>query len=263
MRIWACANQKGGVGKTTTTVTLAGHLAAQGRRTLLVDLDPHGSLTAYFGLDPDTLEDSLYRLFDGEQAWAGAGKLVRETGHENLHLLPASTALATIERQLGVQEGKGLVISHALQALAGEFEYALIDCPPVLGILMVNALAACEHLLLPVQTEPLALKGLERMMRTLEMIVQARKQSLAYTIVPTMFDRRTRAAIESLRQLRERYGEQVWDSVVPVDTQFRDASRRGAPLSIDQPRARGSRAYAALLDTLCAAGTPRRAEIAS
>ena len=252
MKIWAVANQKGGVGKTTTAVTLAGHLLKQGMRVLLVDLDPHGSLTAYFGYDPDTLEDSVYQLFKGQGVELGTmpQRILHQTSVDGLQLLPASTALATLDRQLGNQEGKGLVIARALKELEMEFDYALIDCPPTLGISMVNALAACEHLLLPVQTEFLALKGLERMMRTLKMIMRARKNGLAYTIVPTMFDRRTKAATESLQALREKYNSDVWESVIPVDTKFREASKKGLPLSIMQPSARGAVAYAALLDVL-------------
>lgn len=252
MKIWAVANQKGGVGKTTTAVTLAGHLVKQGHRVLLVDMDPHGSMTTYFGNDPDTLEKSLYQLFQGRGTEPGVDPagLLLETGFEGLYLLPASTALATLDRQLGSQEGKGLVLAHSLKKLQDRFDYVVIDCPPTLGILMVNALAACEHLLLPVQTEFLALKGLERMMHTLQMILRARKNALTYTIVPTMFDRRTRAAIEALRTLREKYGKDLWESVIPVDTKFREASKQGVPLSIMLPSARGAQAYSALLNSL-------------
>ncbi len=258
MDVWAVANQKGGVGKTTTAVTLAGHLVRRGRRVLLVDLDPHGSMTAYFGNDPDALENSLYRLFQGRGAVpeTPARDILLPTGIDGLGLLPASTALATLDRQLGSQEGKGLVIRHALAGLEGEFDHALIDCPPLLGILMVNALAACRRLILPVQTEHLALKGLERMMRTLQMIMRARRDTLDWIIVPTMFDRRTRAALDSLRQLRETYGEKVWDAVIPVDTKFREASKKGVPLPMMLPSARGARAYEALLRTLLGEAEP-------
>jgi len=252
LKIWAVANQKGGVGKTTTAVNLAGHLVKQGLRVLLVDMDPHGSMSAYFGLDPDSQEKSVYQLFQGSGAQAGAPahEILHDTGIEGLQLLPSSTALATLDRQLGTQEGKGLVMAHALSQLEQEFDYALLDCPPLLGILMVNALAACEHLLLPVQTEFLAIKGLERMMRTLKMIRRARSNTFEYTIVPTMFDRRTRAAFDSLKTLREQYGGDLWESVIPIDTKFREASKQGVPLSIMLPSSRGAKAYAALLSYL-------------
>jgi chromosome partitioning protein len=158
--------------------------------------------------------------------------------------------MATLDRQLGAKEGMGLVVSKALERVAGQFDAVLIDCPPQLGVLMINALAACQHLIIPVQTEFLALKGLERMLRTLQMIGKALKKQLHYTILPTMFDCRTRASNSTLKTLHERYPDKTWHAVIPVDTQFREASRLGIPLSIKSPRDRGSVAYGLLLDDL-------------
>ncbi len=248
MKVWAVANQKGGVGKTTTAVTLAGVFASRGYRTLLIDLDPHGSLTAYFGMDPDRVEQSVYRLFS--DTMVDPERLISDTRFENLFLLPASTAMATLDRQLGAQTGKGLVIVNALNKLAEHFDHVLIDCAPSLGILLVNALAACSHLIIPVQTEFLALKGLERMLHTLSMVQRSARRELPYTIVPTMFDRRTRAGTLSLDQLRESHSARLWSSVIPVDTQFREASRAGIPLSLRSATDRGSVAYTELADFL-------------
>jgi chromosome partitioning protein len=248
VEVWAIANQKGGVGKTTTAVTLAGALSKHGKKILLVDLDPHGSMSAYFKLDPDTQDPSVYHLF--QTPAFPVEQVMVETPVEGIKLIPASTANATLDRQLGAQEGKGLVIKKAIEACKDEFDFCLIDCPPLLGILMVNALAAASKLLVPVQTEFLALKGLERMLHTLNMILRARKEPLDYLILPTMFDRRTRAAIESLRQLRETYAEHIWQGVIPVDTQFREASRRGLPITHIAASSRGAKAYLELLDKL-------------
>ncbi|PHS33527.1 MAG: cobalamin biosynthesis protein CobQ [Methylophaga sp.] len=252
MTIWAIANQKGGVGKTTTVVSIAGLLAQQGKPTLILDMDPHGSLTTYFGHDPDTIENSIYSLFQkgGSSPNATLFNSLQKTTIDNLYLLPASTAMATLDRQLGTQGGKGLVIKSNLALLADRFPNILIDCPPMLGVLMINALAACDQLLIPVQTEFLALKGLERMLHTLDMINHARKQGLPYLIVPTMFDRRTRASTQSLRMLREQHNDGVWDGVIPIDTQFRDASKAGIPLPLMNEKSRGSLAYKQLLEHL-------------
>lgn len=253
MRVWAAANQKGGVGKTTTIVSLAGLLSRQGKRVLLIDLDPHGSLTAYFGFDPDTQEPSLYHLFQNPPL--DVKRIILNTKIDSIKLIPASTAIATLDRQLGTQEGKGLVIRRALVSCFDEYDYCLIDCPPILGVLMVNALAAAEHLIIPVQTEFLAIKGLERMMRTLQMIMKSRKHPLVYTVVGTMFDRRTRAALDSLQVLREKYGDKLWGSVIPLDTRFREASSKGLPIAYVAPASRGALAYAALIQTLTGEAT--------
>jgi len=255
VKIWTVSNQKGGVGKTTTAVCLGGLLAEQGQRVLLLDLDPQGSLSAYFRLNPDAVEHGVYSLFEAranERDVALPGMLVQATGVDRLSLMPASSAMATLDRQLGARSGMGLVISEALARLQDRFDYVLMDCPPMLGVLMVNALAACERLLIPVQTEFLALKGLERMLHTLLMIGRSRGGALPYTIIPTFFDRRTRASMHALRALRDQYGDRLWSRVIPVDTQFREASRAGVPLNVYNPQARGAQAYGSLLRWLLA-----------
>lgn len=249
MRIWAVANQKGGVGKTTTTLALAGLLADAGKRVLVVDLDPHGSMTSYFDYDPDSLEHSCYDLFQHNGAIPKylPQQLLRDSSHENIKLLPSSTALAVLERQSPGQDGLGLVISRTLAQLKDDFDFALIDSPPLLGILMVNALAASEYLVVPVQTEFLALKGLERMVNTLKMINRSRQQELLFNIVPTMFDRRTQASISALRMLKKQYPDSLWQAYIPIDTRLRDASRAGLVPSRFDKSSRAVLAYRALL----------------
>ena len=252
MRIWTIANQKGGVGKTTTTVTLGGILASWGLRTLLVDIDPHGSMTSYFRYDPDSLEHSTYSLFRAkmDKKHIEPAGLIRDTGTDGLYLLPASMALATLDRQTGRLEGMGLVLKQTLNSLSDHFDYVLIDCPPMLGVLMVNALAACERLIMPVQTEFLALKGLERMLHTLKMILRSQEVALPYTIVPTFFDRRTKASLDSLKFLQDTYPEMLWNGVIPVDTKFRESSKAGIPPTLYSPNSHGVLAYGKLLEFL-------------
>jgi len=253
--VWAVANQKGGVGKTTTTVTLGGLLAQRSHKVILVDTDPQASLSYYFGVDSEQLSSSLYDVFL-------AGKQVTKdqvldclcaTKLDSLFILPATMALATLDRKLGTQQGMGLILKQALALIADEFDYGLIDCPPVLGVLMINALAACERVIIPVQTEFLALKGLERMMHSLKIMQKPLNKKFLYTIVPTMYDKRVNAARQAYRTLTETYLDGVWNGVVPIDTRFRDASQAQSPPSLYCPKSRGVFAYTALLKHLSVA----------
>ncbi len=252
MICWTIANQKGGVGKTTTAITLAGELSKRGHSVLLLDIDPHASLTYYLGIDADPLEITCYDLF------LAGRNVTREQVHQarihtrfdGIDILPASVALATLDRKFVHQSGAGLVLSSALSRVQDEYDFALIDCPPVLGILMVNALAACSRVVIPVQTEFLALKGLERMMRTMSIMQQSRKLPFEYTIVPTMYDRRTKASSQALTQLNQRYPEHIWSGVIPIDTRFRDASLHHTPPSIYAEHSRGVVGYRSLLNHL-------------
>jgi chromosome partitioning protein len=250
--IWTVANQKGGVGKTTTTVTLGGLLAKQGRKVILVDTDPHASLSYYFGIDSEELSSSIYDVFISGKSLNKDRVLdsLCPTKLDSLFILPATMALATLDRTLGAQEGMGLILRKALHSVADEFDVALIDCPPVLGVLMVNALAACSQIIVPCQTEFLALKGLERMIHTLTIMQKSQKKQFDYTVVPTMYDKRVNAAIDALATLKSTYNHRVWDSVIPVDTRFRDASQAQTPPAVYCPRSRGVYAYTKLLSYL-------------
>jgi chromosome partitioning protein len=246
MKIWSVSNQKGGVGKTTTVVTLGGLLSSWGFRTLLVDLDPHGSLTSYFGMNPDEIEFGVYNLFRD----ASEKKKNIDPEFAGISVLPASTAIATLDRQVAQMSGMGLVIANALTKVSDRYDYVIIDSPPMLGVLMINALAACNQLLIPVLAEFLALKGLERMVHTLNMVYHSRKTAPHYLIIPTLYDKRTKASRDSLVVLHQQYPDHMWDSVIPVDTKVREASRLGVPLPLLDKTAKSVESYSHLLELL-------------
>ncbi|MDA7746363.1 ParA family protein [Psychromonas sp.] len=251
MRVWTIANQKGGVGKTTTVISLAGLLIDQGFRVLLIDTDPHASLTSYLQYDSDHLPVSLYDLFeDPATNKAELQQLILPTEITNLSLIPASMSLATLDRLLGNKEGMGLFLHKQLKFVEDDYDFVLIDCPPVLGVMMINALAASERILIPVQTEFLASKGLQRMVQTLEIMQKSRNEHFEYCIIPTMFDRRTKASINTLDEIKKTYQGKVWNGVIPIDTKFRDASLDHLPVSHFASNCRGAFAYETLLNYL-------------
>jgi len=248
--VWAVANQKGGVGKTTTTITLAGLLAESGKKVLLVDTDPHASLSYYLGIESEDLELSVYDLFVQVSSKEQILQSLCPTQYPNIDILPATMGLATLDRSLGAKGGMGLVLKKAMQKISQYYDYVLMDCPPVLGVLMVNALAAANRIVVPVQTEFLALKGLERMIKTMDIMQGEQDEPFEYTIVPTMFDKRTKASILSYQQLQEDYKDKVWPGVIPIDTNFRNASTSQKVPSHFSANSRGVFAYRSLLDYL-------------
>jgi chromosome partitioning protein len=244
------------VGKTTTAVTLGGLLAQQGKRVLLVDTDPHASLSYYFGIDSETLDTSIYDVFAQPEKYTGQAllDLLCLTKVEGLVVLPATMALATLDRKMGMESGKGLILKKALTSIQRQFDYVIIDCPPILGVSMVNALACSSRVIVPVQTEHLALKGLDRMMRTLKIMRKTMPNSIPISIVATMFDKRVNATIRAYTRLTEDYPEQLWRGFIPVDTKFRDASVAQVPVSLFAPKCRGVFAYQKLLKDIASEG---------
>ena len=249
MRTWAIANQKGGVGKTTTTLSIGRGLASRGLRVLMLDLDPHSSLTRAFGVPDEPAPRGVVDLFD--PAPPALAELAMPTAIAGLDLIASQATLATLERRSATQPGLGMALSQTFAHRAGlRWDYVLLDCPPMLGLLMVNALAAADHLVVPTQTEPLALHGLAGMQRTAQMVARSRQRPLQVSVLPTLYDRRTGVANETLRKMHDASPGQVWDDAIPLDTRLSNILSLTQPLSGDRFPGRGTSAYRRALDWL-------------
>jgi len=249
MPVWAVANQKGGVGKTTTTLCLGRELAQRGQRVLLIDLDPHASLSCAFGVAMQPPPPGVLELFATPAPTIT--QLLRPSRISRLDYLCAQAGLATLERRSASQPGLGRALQQALQHHSGQHDTILLDCAPTLGLLMINALAAADQLIIPTQTEPLALYGLDSMLRTAAMVQHSRQRALPVSILPTRFDRRTRASTETLQKLYDNYGEQVCPTPIALDTRLTNPSALTLPLTENaNSHERGLEAYRQALDWL-------------
>ncbi|MGQ8366414.1 ParA family protein [Glaciecola sp. 1036] len=248
MKTWTIVNQKGGVGKTTTAVSLAGSLVNQGYKVLIVDLDPQGSLTVYLRVKQSATV-GLYDYFLAPDD-KNVSDLIAKTSIPKVDVIPGSKTLATLDREFGNAQGKGLVIKQLCRSLIGQYDYVLIDCPPVLGVLMVNGLTAADVIVIPTQTEFLALEGLKNMLSTLQLLQPLLNSQAKIKIIATMFDRRLKACQKAFLMLKEAHSEMLWRGYIPVDTKFRDASEKGQPINLLNPASRGSFAYDKLSNDL-------------
>lgn len=219
MHIWTIANQKGGVAKTTTTLALGSLLTQRGHRVLLIDLDPHSSLTRSMEIAVDPPPVGTLALFDDDPP--ALADLTLASPRAGLDFVAGQTGLATLERQSASKPGLGMALNRALANLGDRYDYVLLDCPPTLGLLMVNALATASRLIIPTQTEPLAVHGLNSMLRTAAMIERSRRRAMPVSILATLFDRRTRIAHETLDGLRQQHPVALCPTAIPVDTRLR------------------------------------------
>jgi chromosome partitioning protein len=248
----ACANQKGGVGKTTTVVNLGCYLALAGDRVLVVDLDPQGNATSGLGLDRNSIERSVYdAVIDGAQM----RELAVPGPVEGLDVVPSAIALAGAEVELAPLEGREHRLARLIADIAAEYDYILVDCPPSLGLLTVNALTAANSVLVPLQCEYYALEGLTQLLATLDLIRDHLNPALAMSgVVLTMYDGRTNLSAAVAGEARRHLGDRVFDTIIPRNVRLSEAPSYGQPISTYAPDSTGALAYAALATELRARG---------
>jgi chromosome partitioning protein len=243
-RIVACANQKGGVGKTTTVVNLGTYLALAGDRVLIVDLDPQGNTTSGFGIDRGTLERSVYDALTGTSSLAD---LARDTLVPGLRIAPAAIDLAGAEVELAVVEQRERRLRAVVRDIAAEYEHVLIDCPPSLGLLTVNALTAADEVLIPIQSEYYALEGLTQLIATINLIRDHLNPDLAVRgVVLTMYDARTNLSAQVAAEVRAHLGSAVFRTVIPRSVRLSESPSHGVPIALYRPESKGAAAYQAL-----------------
>ena len=247
-KIISFSNQKGGVGKTTTCVNMAAYLSRAGKKVLLIDLDPQGNATTGLGFSKGALKKSVYNVIIEDE---DVKDNVLETELEGLYILPSNIDLAGAEVSLVYKKNRDRVLRAALEKVKGQYDFILIDSPPSLGLLTINALAAADSAIIPIQSEYYALEGLSQLMNTISLVKQVLNKSLKVEgVVLTMYDGRSLISKQIAAEIKKYFSKKLYEIVIPRNVRLSEAPSHGKPIVLHDPKCMGARAYAALTEEL-------------
>lgn len=245
-KIISFSNQKGGVGKTSTCVNMAAAIALRGKKVLLIDIDPQGNATTGLGFSKSELENSVYSVLIEDKPIAEA---LQKTEIKGLDLLPSSIDLAGAEVELVYQKNRENKLNYALRQISTVYDYVMIDCPPSLGLLTINALASSDSVIIPIQSEYFAMEGLSQLMNSIKLVNQHLNPNLKIEgVVITMYDGRALISKQISAEIHKYFGKRMFNTVIPRNIRVSEAPSHGVPVMLHDPKSSGAKAYVALAD---------------
>ena len=240
-RIIAIANQKGGVGKTTTAINLSSCLASEGKKVLSIDLDPQGNMTSGLGVDKDGVERTVYDMIIGG---AGIEECIVKEAIDNLDVLPSNIDLSAAEIELIGVENKEFIIKSEVDKVKDEYDFIIIDCPPALSMLTINAMTTADSVLVPIQCEYYALEGLSQLIHTIELVQERLNASLEIEgVVFTMYDARTNLSLQVVENVKDNLNQTIYKTIIPRNVRLAEAPSYGMPINLYDQRSAGAEAY--------------------
>ena len=245
-RIIVVANQKGGVGKTTTSINLAACLAEKGKKVLAVDMDPQGNLTSGLGVDKDSVEKSIYELIIGE---VDIKEVINKEVLENLDIIPTSIDLSAAEIELIGVDDKEYILRNAIDQVKDQYDFVIIDCPPSLSMLTINAMTTADSVIVPIQCEYYALEGLSQLIHTVELVKDRLNSKLEIEgVVFTMYDARTNLSLQVVENVKDNLQQNIYKTIIPRNIRLAEAPSYGLPINKYDPKSTGAESYMRLAD---------------
>nr|WP_303183169.1 AAA family ATPase [Lachnoclostridium phocaeense] len=245
-RIIAIANQKGGVGKTTTAINLSACLAEKGKKVLAIDMDPQGNMTSGLGVDKDSIEKTVYDLIIGE---AQIEEIICKEVLENLDVLPTNIDLSAAEIELIGIENKEYIIKNEVEKVKENYDFIIIDCPPSLSMLTINAMTTADSVLVPIQCEYYALEGLSQLIHTIELVKERLNSNLEIEgVVFTMYDARTNLSLQVVENVKDNLNQNIYKTIIPRNIRLAEAPSYGMPINQYDPKSSGAESYRLLAD---------------